>query len=427
MVKDEYKSHIDDIINSLNEKISREEIEKEFEKFIEYGVPIEQTKQALIKKYGGGIELTRSFAKERTLISDLQPNRSSVKVIAHVIAVNPKEITVRGEKRKIFYGILGDESGTVPFTAWGDFDINKGDVLEITNAYTREWGGIVKLNIGERARIEKVEKDLLPESAFQPKEVKIKDLRSGIGRVKIKAKILELNEKELELDGEKKKVFSGIIADETGKAQFTCWHDFNIKKGDVLKISGGYVKSWKGIPQLVFDATANVEKVEKKEIRVIERERIPLYQLVEKKGGIDVEIEGIVVDISDSSGFVKRCSICNRVLLNDSCSKHGKIDSKNDFRIRLVLDDGTGCVNVVLNKELSEKILGTNIDKMQNMKREDLIKEIENRLFTKRMSISGNALGDRFGTTVIAKDAYFLDIDVEKESENILNEIEGLI
>ena len=99
------KSNVDEIINILDEEakknVSREELEKEFEKFMEYGVPIEQAKQTLVKKYGGATVFTGSSpsSEERTLISDLKPNQYSVKLLGHVVAINPKEITVKGENK----------------------------------------------------------------------------------------------------------------------------------------------------------------------------------------------------------------------------------------------------------------------------------------------------------------------------------------
>ena len=129
------KSHVDDIINALGETsetdVSREELEKELSKFMDYGVPIDQAKQTLIKKFGGVAVLTSSgSSSERKLISDLEPNERSVNLLCQVITVNPKEITVKGDVRKIFYGILGDESGTIPFTAWSsELDVEKEDVV----------------------------------------------------------------------------------------------------------------------------------------------------------------------------------------------------------------------------------------------------------------------------------------------------------
>ncbi len=266
MSEENLEAHINDILNALKndieQDVTREEIAQELTKFMEYGVPIDQAKQTLIKKYGGVAVFTQST--ERKLISDLLPNEKSVKLLCRVIAVNPKEITVKGDNRKIFYGILGDESGTIPFTAWtSELDIEKDDVVEISNAYTREWQGSVQLNLGDRVKVVKTEKEKLPEEAFIPREVKVIDLRSGMGAVDVTARVIEINERETEVEGVSKKVFSGVIADETGKAQFTSWHDFKLKEGNVLRITGGYVKSWKGIPQLTFDERANVKKLDK--------------------------------------------------------------------------------------------------------------------------------------------------------------------
>ena len=47
--------------------------------------------------------------------------------------------------------------------------------------------------------------------------------------MEVKARIIDINKKDIEIDGVNKTVFSGIIGDQTGKAQFTSWHDFKIK------------------------------------------------------------------------------------------------------------------------------------------------------------------------------------------------------
>jgi hypothetical protein len=52
MTKMNFKPHVDDIINALSEdkkeEVSRKELEVELEKFMEYGVPIEQAKQTIV-------------------------------------------------------------------------------------------------------------------------------------------------------------------------------------------------------------------------------------------------------------------------------------------------------------------------------------------------------------------------------------------
>ncbi len=432
MSDEDLKSHVEDILNALSDEkssdVTKDELEEELKKFMEYGVPIDQAKQTLIKKFGGSVKFnSMPVSSERMLIADLGSNERSVNLLAHVISINPKEITVKGEKRNIFYGILGDESGTIPFTAWNDVELKRGDVVEVSNAYTRDWRGDPQLNFGDRVTIKKTGKDRLPSSAFKPREFKVKDLKSGLGSVEVTARVTELNERETEVNGEKKKVFSGIIADETGKAQFTSWHDFKIKEGDALKISGGYVKTWKGIPQLTFDEKATVKKLEKSKILKEQpgMNKIPLFELVEKRGALDVEVEGTIIEIRPGSGFIMRCPECNRALKNSECSIHGNVEGVPDLRIKIVVDDGLGNVNGVLNRELTEKLLGKTLEECRKMKEDDLLDEMNNLLFTKRIILRGNALGDEFGTTFVPKDAELVDIDIKAEAEKLSEGLEG--
>jgi replication factor A1 len=365
------------------------------------------------------------------LISDLQPIAQSVNLIGQVITLNPKEITVRGETRQIFYGIIGDESGTISFTAWKELDVEKGDVVEISNAYTREWQGAVQLNFGDRAAIKKTDEDKLPKEAFEPKEHKITDLRSGLGVVEVTAKIIELDKKEMEIEGVKKKIFSGIIGDETGKAQFTSWHDFKLKKGDVVNISGGYVKTWKSIPQLTFDEKAKVKKLDSKKLNVekIQTQFMPLQTLLEKRGALDIETEGTVIDIRPNSGLVFRCPECDRVTINNDCKIHGKVEGKPDLRIKLVIDDGNGSVQVNMGREITEKLLGKTLDECQKIvdssgNDDSIVNEINKIFFARRLKIKGNAFGDSFGTTVIAQDVSIIEVDIEDEADALLQKME---
>jgi replication factor A1 len=433
LTKDDLAPHVDDVLNALSGidiEISREEIEKELNRFMEYGVPIDQAKQTLIKKFGGVAVFTSGKSSNRKLISELQPNERSVNLLCRLITVNPKEITVKGDNQKIFYGILGDESGSISFTAWSsEFDFEKGDVLEISNAYTRQWQNGIQINLGNQTRIIKTDKEKLPESSLKPKELKLKDLHSGIGAVDVSVRIIEINTREAEVNGATKKVFSGIIADETGKAQFTSWHDFKLKEGDVLRITGGYVKSWKGIPQLTFDERATVKKLDKskiskKDLQII---KMPIHTLVERRGAVDVEVEGTIMEIRPGSGVIKRCPQCSRTLQNNECSIHGKVDGKIDLRLKLVLDDGTGSVSGILNKELTEKLLDKTLEECKNMDENELLNIINKTLFAHRVSLRGNALADDFGTTIISKEAELVDLDIKEETDKLFREIEGLL
>ena len=432
MSRNELRSHVEDILSFLSEetkeKVGVEKIQRELEKFMEYGVPIDQAKQTIIKKFTGNTSFNVPVSSERRLIADLQPNEKSVNLLGHIIAINPKEVSVRGGKKQIYYGIIGDESGTTTFTSWRDVNVEKGDVVEVLNAYTKEWRGEPQLNFGDRTQIKKTDRNRLPEAAFVPMVYKLKDLKSGIGRVEVVAKVLEVNKREIEVDGGKKEITSGVLGDETGKTQFTSWHDFKIKKDDVLRISGGYVKSWKGIPQLTFDENAEVEKLDEDKIRFEEigRNQMRIYELEEKRGGLDVEVEGTVIEVRPGSGFIVRCPECNRVLKNNGCSVHGEVKGVADLRLKLVVDDGTGAVNTVLNKDLTEALLGRTVKECEKIKKEKLHEEMNRLFFGRKIRVKGNGLVDDFGVSIIAKDAELLKVDIGKEAEKIAAKIEEL-
>jgi len=432
MDEDVVEQQIDEIIEALREtsgkNVERDVLEKELRKFLEYGVPFEHAKQTLVKKFGGGSgPIKLSVPSERTLIVDLQSNQQSVHVRSRIISVNPREIQVKGEARKIFYGILGDESGTIQFTAWKDFELEKGTVVDITNAYTKEWQGSLKVNFGDRTRVSKLDATELPEMNLEPRSYKVNELRGGLSGVELTARIVEIQDREVDISGQMKKVFSGVLGDETGKAQFTAWHDFKLKEGMVMKITGGYVKAWKGIPQFTFDEKATVEKLDANTIpkKDVKTQKLSLWELVERNGALDVEVEGTVIEIQKGSGLVQRCPECNRVLQQGTCTVHGAVQGRDDLRMKLVLDDGAGSVSAILGKDLTEKLLGKT---MHDTSAENgLIEEMNRLLFGHRISVQGNALGDQFGVTVIARDAKQADFNVAAEAERLSQDLEELL
>lgn len=433
-MNNDLSAYIDDILDALSEtsekKVTRDDLEKELKKFMEYGVPLDHAKQTLIKKFGGTYEAPSS---DRMLVADLEPAKNSVHVLGRVLYISPKEITVKGENKTIFSGLIGDESGSISFTAWNDFQLEKGDVVEIANAYTKEWRGEIQLNLGDRTKIEKTDDSKLPENTLDPAELKVKDLRAGLGSVEVTARILEFNKREVNVQGTKKTVFSGTLGDETGKAQYTSWHDFKFKEGDVLKITGGYVKSWKGIPQLTFDEKATVEKVKSSIIakKDIEPQQLLMHEIAEKHGAMDVSVEGTVLEIRKGSGFVMRCPECNRALQDDQCSIHGAVEGVEDIRMKLVVDDGTGAVSSILDRKLTEKILGKTSDELKKIRDEEgnerLVEEMNDVLFAKKISLRGNALGDKFGITLLAQDVAWVDRDMTAESETIAKDLEDIL
>jgi replication factor A1 len=75
-----------------------------------------------------------------------------------------------------------------------------------------------------------------------------------------------------------------------------------------------------------------------------------------------VTVVGAMVDLQQGSGLIKRCPECNRSLVKGACADHGKVEGVYDLRIKGVIDNGTASQDIILNRELTEKLTGITLD-----------------------------------------------------------------
>lgn len=417
MMETDVEKAIDEILGRVD--ADRETVEKDLKKFIEYGVPLDQAKEAVVTKYGG-------VAHERQL-KDITPHERNINVVAKILTVEEREVTVRDTKRTIHRGLLGDETAVLPFTAWKDFNLQKGDVVRIKNASSSEWDGQPRLSLSEWSEVEKLDRDIEPVQRT-PQKLPLADLRPGLSNVEVRGKILSMEEREVTVGDVQKRVFSGIMADETGKIRYSAWHDFSLHEGDVIRIRGAYVRKWRGAPQLVFDEKSTVEKLD--EAVAVRDMVLPLYKIVEAEGGVDVLTQGTVIEIRKDSGIIFRCPRCNRKIRDGVCEEDGEVQGVEDLRIKAVIDDGTGAVDVIFNRELSEKLLGKTLEEYLAIAREAMDyevvhDEIVDRLLMVPIQIRGDSIPSDFIITLFAREAEPLQLDYKKEADEILSQLEG--
>jgi len=334
-------------------------------------------------------------------------------------------VEVRSEKRQIYRGIMGDETGIIPFTAWKDFGLQKGDVVKIKKASASEWQGQPRLSLSEWTEIEKLDYDI-DLVKMPPKRLNLIDVKPNISNVEVRGKIVSIEKREVDVGETRKDVYSGIMEDETARIRFTAWKDFGLKEGDAIRIKGAYVRSWRGSPQIIFDDNAEVEKIDEK----IEYKPyvIPLYKVVERGGGIDLLIEGIILEIRRDSGIIYRCPICNRRIKEGVCEEHGQVDGLPDLRIRAIVDDGTGAVDVLFNKEISEKLLEKSMNDYLKMAEDAMdysivYDEIVDKLLTAPVRVYGDSVQSDFIVSIIAKEAEKITPDVKKLAEELMAEV----
>lgn len=433
MVK-KYDKEIDELVKEIGKDADREEIENEFNKYVvDFKIPVFEAKMSLARKYGVTLS-GYSDPVDRTL-AELQPGENNINLLCRMVFVEVKDITASGEEKTIISGILGDNSGTRPFTIWekNDLSLEKGDVVQLEGAYTTEWRGEAQVNLGFKGSVTKVSSDALPGRAPQTeaRNVKIGEISDDSGNFNVIGRVLSAEEREVTVKGEAKNVTSGIIADETGKISFSCWGKCNFKKGDVIEASNGYIRFWRGMPQLNFDATnvnKSKEKMPKEDVLACPS-KTSVEGLVRSGGMLDASVSGIILDVREGSGLIFRCPECNRVVKKNSCKIHGDVEGLPDLRVKAVMDDGSGALSVIMGKELSEKLLDKSLDQClkeakKAMDQGAVRDELFEILVAKPMEVIGNVSSDDFGLMMIVNDADFIKVDVQSEAKALLEDLQ---
>lgn len=441
-MQEQIAPHVRDITRALEGKVKSEVVERELESYLSvYRVSLDTAKRSIVRKYGGN-PANLSVGTTKT-VQELTPGEQSVNLLAKVLSVNRREIEQDDRKKEIYYGRLADETGVVSYTVWETqgLDLREGDVLRIQNGYTKEFRGEVQLNVGNRATVTKEEGTVLEVADDAPQggggpgtPRKLKEVQEGMRDLSLTARVLDVERREVEVRGEPRVVFSGTLADDSGKVQFSAWHDFGLEPGDVLKIEGGYVSSWRGLPQLSFDERARVEKVKETDLPPLEEleraRRVWIEELVERGGGVDVRVRGIVVEVREGSGLIHRCPECRRVVRKGTCRIHGDVDGTPDLRTKAVVDDGSGALTAILDRGLTENLLGTTLEEAiakakEAMDQEVIRDRLADLLVAQPVAMKGNVTADDYGLMMIVQDANVLEVDVQEEAAALLEELGG--
>jgi replication factor A1 len=424
----------DEIIEEIKEElklknIEIDEVRKKIDEYLKFGVPPEQIKQEILSSYGiqGNTNKSSVYPDGEnaglTTIRELSGEQKNLNLLCRVVSVNKRENEVEGKKKTSFYGLLEDGTGVIGFTAWEDFELVKGDALKITNAYTRVWQDRIRIYLGNYTTVEEIDPSEIPKGEI--KYFQINELKTGLRNIEIKGRILTLKKREVLAKGEKKIVLSGTIADESGRIDFTGWGDLPIREGETYRIRGAGIRSWRNIPQVSFDETADIEKFPENLMIPNEEKELSggLAELEEKVGGFAI-VKGTIIDVREGSGIIFRCPECKRVLKNGSCSLHGEVKGISDFRIKAVIDDGTSAITAIFDRNLTEKLTGKTLDEFVEDVKESMDyriakKMIEDKILMKTVILKGTSIKDDWGITFMVRDVEDYKINLKKELEKL--------
>ena len=439
--------HIEALKRALGTKIgsdvSEQDLKDEFAKYLEYGVPVDQALKTILRHHGvqspaANRQGSSPPVTERLPVAQLPPNSPSVVLKARLLTINTKTVNARGEAKEILWGLLGDESGSIPYTSWRPLEgLAKGDVIQVEGAYTKEYQGKPQVNFGDRTKISKLDASELPApSAAEIRDVPLAELREGLRGLRVTGRVLSVAPRQVTVQGQPKTVWGGILADASGQVEFSAWHDHGLKAGDAVTIEGGYVRAYRGQPQYTFDADAKVSPATAAvpdAAMLAVRPPTSIASVIERNGGSDLTLVATLLEVRPGSGLVLRCSTaaCTRVLTGGMCRLHNRVEGVPDLRIKGVLDDGTGALSMVVGREITEQVLGKTLAQCVEEAKaafrpeviQDQLKEkVAGRVFTVR----GNAMSDEYGPMLIARSMQPFAEPKEETAKMLLESLDTL-
>ncbi|MCU4718637.1 Single-stranded DNA binding protein [Halapricum hydrolyticum] len=388
--------------------VDKTEVKRDLENLVSYSVPLEEAKQSLRRKYGDGDDGSSSEPESKDL-AEVSPEDSNVTVTGRILTVGKRSIRYQGADHTIYEGEIADETGTLSYTAWEDFDLEPGDTIRAGNAGVREWEGQPELNLGESTSVEKRE-----ETLTVPYEIggdaELIALEPGDRGINAEVTVLECERKVIDgRDGETE-ILSGVLADETARLPFTDWDPHpEIEEGASIRIENTYVREFRGAPSINVSEFSTVETLDRTVEATETAPRLSIRDALGSGGMFDVEVLGDVIAVRDGSGLIERCPECGRIVQNGQCRTHGQVEAVEDLRTKAILDDGTGTVTAILDDELTAEVYGGDVEDAREHARDAMDKEvvadaIRETIVGRTFQVRGTLSIDEYGANLNATD-----------------------
>lgn len=322
-------------------------------------------------------------------------------------------------------GRIADESGTIGFLSWEPFDHDIGSLIKIDGAQVKTFRETQELNFGRTTKIEPFhDANFADTEKLNSQNMKtVSQLTDGSRDVEIIVQITEWQKRSFTKDGVEKHLWSGQIADLTGRCRMSAWEELPIDENKLpltVKLSGVRVRAWQGIPDITVDTAKQVEFLDKTpwdesinlEDHVVE---VELTELTESSSRVGISTKGTIVSIRDDSGIILRCLECRRVLRDGECASCGSSESQQDVRLRLVIDNGENTASLLINKAASIKLTGLDesamAQKIDSEGKMEFVQSLRDMMLGRVIKANGRTIVDEQGAMILADHAELDDDD----------------
>lgn len=312
-------------------------------------------------------------------------------MVVKIISLREKETKTEKGEGVYHYGMLGDGSGTLPYTAWSiPATIRAGDVVELKNFTVKKYNDALRVYIDSKTEVV-----LRPDDKLDVKHVyrdyKIKELNLKDAFVSVTGILKDPIEKTYEKDGQTKTVVHSTFEDDTGSIRISLF-DRKLAPGRYYKIDGAKLSEYKGRYRL----TAG-DKTQIAEVGSFRIPDIKIYDINELARPVDsINITGTVVFLGEKGGLISRCSECRKTIDDIRCPDHPEAKIFLDLYAYFTLEDGTADIQCNVGRAgmlelLNLKEEDLNIEKPK-VSRADVSKRLAEKILSVPILLDGDAV-----------------------------------
>ena len=420
-------NHAEELASALG--VDKQEVKEDLESLLGYSVPLDEAKQSVRRKHGDG-DAGDAAQPESVALSEITTGLNNVTATVRVLTVGTRTIQYQGDEQTIREGRLGDDTGTISYTAWQDFGFEAGDSIVVGNAGVREWEGDPELNLGSSTSVAMAEETVDTDATIGGDSDLI-DLSPGDRGRNIEVRIQDVETRTIDGRNGETEILSGVVADETARLPFTDWNPHPaIATGEGCRIEDVYVREYRGSPSINLSEFSTVASLAEPVAVTDDAPQLTLGEAVDSGGLFDVEVVANVIEVRDGSGLIERCPECGRAIQNDQCRVHGAVDGEDDLRIKAILDDGTATVTAIIGAELTEEIYGGDVADAKEAARDAMDKEvvadtIREELVGGSYRVRGSLSIDEYGANLTVEAFEPAADDPAERAAAVLREVRG--
>jgi replication factor A1 len=326
-------------------------------------------------------------------INEIQGEVNNVEVKVKILSLDKREITTSKGDTTYYYGLVGDDTGVLPYTAW-EFPapIKAGDVVQVKYARTKIYNDRIRLYFDA-----KTELLLKPGEEMEVKrtyrEVKLMDLSTKSPFVTVTGKISNMAAREYNKSGNTFTIYNGFIEDDTSRVRISSFGK-KLENGKIYRLAGARVSEFN--KQLELSIGDKTETFLENENMDFER-YYKLFEVENSAGGIT--ILGFVITLGTKSGIIKRCSECNKPLNTGVCPDHPDKPTKLDIFSYFTLDDGTKYIQCIAGRKAIMPFIEIKEDELPKYAGE-IYKMLEDKLYGHVVKINADFIKNDDGLSL---------------------------